>query len=136
MYATHRYLPHQSSDCFDIFISMSSIINHPGGSEADPSSPRGIRLQVEDKVIGRLATCLAFKLQHLFLRPRSCERLKFSLYSNIRAERNTIYIILCKWPLGFKSSLLYFISFFFFFLSKLETKPVGQAVSTSCNVRS
>lgn len=68
MYVVVRYLPHQSSDCFDIFINMSSIINHPGGSEADPPSLRCIGLQVDDKVIGHLATCLAFKLQHFFLK--------------------------------------------------------------------
>lgn len=31
MYVADRYLPQQSSDCFDIFINMSSIINHPEG---------------------------------------------------------------------------------------------------------
>lgn len=37
MYVADRYLPHQSSDCFDIFINMSSIINHPG--EVRPIPP-------------------------------------------------------------------------------------------------
>ena len=37
MYVVDRYLPHQSSDSFDIFISMSSIINHPG--EVRPIPP-------------------------------------------------------------------------------------------------
>lgn len=31
MYVADRYLPQQSSDCFDIFINMSSIINHSEG---------------------------------------------------------------------------------------------------------
>lgn len=37
MYVVDQYLPHQSSDCFDIFISTSSIINHPG--EVKPNPP-------------------------------------------------------------------------------------------------
>lgn len=79
MYVVDRYLPYQSSDCFDIFINMSSIINHLGGSEADLSSLRSIRLQVEDKVIGHLATCLAFKRQHFLL----CSRMN---------DLNSVYI--------------------------------------------
>ncbi len=36
MYVADRYLPHQSSDCFDIFINMSSIINHLGEVRQTP----------------------------------------------------------------------------------------------------
>lgn len=53
-------------------------------------------------------------------------------------QQNTIYIILCKWPLESKRWRLYFISclvvVFFIILSRLETKAVGQAVCSSCTV--
>uniref|UniRef100_A0A0E9R2J1 Uncharacterized protein n=1 Tax=Anguilla anguilla TaxID=7936 RepID=A0A0E9R2J1_ANGAN len=55
MYASGQYLSQQSPDSFDIFINMSSIINHRE-TGSDPSSLHGIRLQLEDKVISRRVT--------------------------------------------------------------------------------
>lgn len=135
MYAMCRYLPHQSSDCFDIFISMSSIINHPGGEVRPmPSSRRGIRLQVEDKVIGRLATCLAFELQ-LFSRRSPSAPLKTSLQFIFKHRSGAEYhihtimqmeLLIQTQPFATSSAFLSSVVFFIFYQGLRRNGSDGQ----------
>lgn len=95
MYAWPWYLPQQSPDCFDIFISMSSIINHPWVEVRPiPSLFAASDYRWKTKLSDASATCLRFRLRHFFL-PFGA-RLKLCLCSNIITERNTVYIVLCK----------------------------------------
>lgn len=75
MYVVDRYLLHQSSDCFDIFMNMSSIINQArgaggGGGVVGGEGPSF--LCVQDQIAGGRQSCRrrrrhVSQLQLLFL---------------------------------------------------------------------
>lgn len=135
MYATDRYLPQQSSDSFDIFIKMSSIINHlkgsvGGGGKWGPSLPLCTASDYKWKTE---LSDVSPRVSRLTLLPVS--RLKFRLLSNIRRRQNIISITLCKWALVSRAWTVKQPSILHLLLSKLEVETVGQAGSTSCSVR-
>lgn len=95
MYAAPWYLPLQSPDCFDIFISMSSIINHPpgvtgGGGEEILSLCAASDYRWKTKLSDSSAKCLILRLT---FPPSFLSKPLHRFIFNIRMQRNTIYVI-------------------------------------------